>query len=190
MTRISLRAVPFDNPRAQALLAAFYADQLTRYERADPPHEPASDYAPPHGLFLLLGVGDQPAGCGGYRARDAATGEIKRLYVCPQHRGRGYGRRLLAELETTPARWAPTRWSWRQEYTIPRRWPCSSPLATLRSRGMCPAVIPASTELSESPCRFPSDEPAWCRRPRARAGTPAHEQLPVRGGPVRPRTDG
>jgi hypothetical protein len=65
VTRISLRAVPFDNPRAQALLAAFYADQLTRYERADPPHEPASDYAPPHGLFLLLGVGDQPAGCGG-----------------------------------------------------------------------------------------------------------------------------
>lgn len=50
-------------------------------------------------MFLLLYVDDQPVACGGYRAHDPTTGEIKRLYVRPEYRGWGYGRRLLTVLE-------------------------------------------------------------------------------------------
>lgn len=99
MSLISLRTVPFDDPQAQTLVAEFYADQLTRYERADPPDDDPRDYAPPCGIFLLLSVDDQPAGCGGYKTHDTKTGEIKRLYVRPGYRGHGNGRRLLSALE-------------------------------------------------------------------------------------------
>lgn len=99
MSRISLRAVPFDQPDARTLVAEFYVEQLTRYEQADPPDDDPHDYAPPQGLFLLLFIDGRPAGCGGYRVRDAVTGEIKRLYVRPGHRGHGYGRRILTALE-------------------------------------------------------------------------------------------
>ncbi|MGH4021693.1 MAG: GNAT family N-acetyltransferase [Pseudonocardiaceae bacterium] len=99
MSRISLRAVPFDDPDARTLLSELYLDQLTRYARADPPDDDSGDYAPPQGLFLLLYVDDQPAGCGGYRVHDTTRGEIKRFYVRPEHRGRGYGRRILTALE-------------------------------------------------------------------------------------------
>ena len=99
MSRISLRAVPFDAPEARALVTELYADQLTRYDRADSPDDDPGDYAPPQGLFLLLCVDGQLVGCGGYRAHGPATGEIKRLYVRPEHRGHGYGRRLLTALE-------------------------------------------------------------------------------------------
>ncbi|MGH3912560.1 MAG: GNAT family N-acetyltransferase [Pseudonocardiaceae bacterium] len=99
MSRISLRAVAFDNSDARALVTELYADQLTRYDRADPPQDNPGDYAPPHGLFLLLCLDDQPAGCGGYRIHDPTTGEIKRLYVRPEHRGQGHGQRILTALE-------------------------------------------------------------------------------------------
>ncbi|MGH3928566.1 MAG: GNAT family N-acetyltransferase [Pseudonocardiaceae bacterium] len=64
-----------------------------------PPDDDPSDYTPPHGLFLLLCLDNQPAGCGGYRAHGTTTGEIKRLYVRPEYRGRGHGRRILTALE-------------------------------------------------------------------------------------------
>lgn len=99
MSPISLRAVAFDDPHARALVTGLYADQLTRYDRADPPQDDPGDYAPPHGLFLLLFLDDQPAGCGGYRVHNPTTGEIKRLYVRPEYRGHGHGRRILTTLE-------------------------------------------------------------------------------------------
>ena len=76
-----------------------YAEQLTHYERADPPDEGPSDYQAPDGLFVLLLVDGQAVGYGGYRQHDATTGEIKRMYVRPPYRGRGYGRRILQRLE-------------------------------------------------------------------------------------------
>lgn len=43
----------------------------------------------------LATVDDQPAGCVAYQRINDATAEIKRLYVRPDGRGHGFGRRLM-----------------------------------------------------------------------------------------------
>lgn len=55
-------------------------------------------YAPPRGCLLLAGAPGAPVGCVGMRPLDATTCEMKRLYVRPQGRSRGLGRRLCQEV--------------------------------------------------------------------------------------------
>ena len=57
-------------------------------------------FEPPDGIFLVLRDDDERAvACGGIARFDQARGELKRMYVVPELRGRGLGRRLLVELE-------------------------------------------------------------------------------------------
>jgi GNAT superfamily N-acetyltransferase len=52
--------------------------------------------------FFLLRVESEPAGCGGVKICDEAAGEaygeLKRMYVRPKFRGRGYGKLILDHL--------------------------------------------------------------------------------------------
>jgi putative acetyltransferase len=52
-------------------------------------------YAPPGGRLLLALMNGQPAGCVALRLFDQTRGEVKRLYVHPQFRGRGVGKTLM-----------------------------------------------------------------------------------------------
>ena len=53
-------------------------------------------YAPPAGRLLLARLDGRPAGTIALKGHDAATAEIKRLYVRPDCRGHDIGRRLVA----------------------------------------------------------------------------------------------
>jgi GNAT superfamily N-acetyltransferase len=48
---------------------------------------------------IVAYAGDEPVGTGGLRLLGTGVAEIKRMYVVPELRGAGVGRRILAELE-------------------------------------------------------------------------------------------
>ena len=51
-------------------------------------------YGPPCGILLLAEIGDTAAGCAAVRPIKDLTCELKRVYVRPDFRGSGLGRRL------------------------------------------------------------------------------------------------
>lgn len=57
------------------------------------------DFVPPRGCLLLARLHGEPVGCGALRTFGPRVGEIKRMWISPDVRGIGVGRRLLAELE-------------------------------------------------------------------------------------------
>jgi ribosomal protein S18 acetylase RimI-like enzyme len=61
--------------------------------------EAAASYRLPHGLFLLATADDEPVGCGALKFLDESTAELKRMWVSPNCRGLGVGRKLLSRLE-------------------------------------------------------------------------------------------
>jgi len=103
-----LEVVEWDDADAVGLRAAQEAEMATRY--GDDP-APAID---PRSIVVTLvaRLGGAPVGTAAVRdvsgtddrrgrgtTHPAATGEVKRVYVDPGHRGRGVARRLMAELE-------------------------------------------------------------------------------------------
>ncbi len=61
--------------------------------------EPSDDLVPPAGLLLVARDGDAVLGCVGLRLLGNGIGEVVRVFVVPQARGRGLGRRLLDAVE-------------------------------------------------------------------------------------------
>jgi putative acetyltransferase len=62
------------------------------------------EYVPPGGRLLLARVGGRNAGCVALRRIDATSSEMKRLFVRPEFRGLGLGRRLATECIETARR--------------------------------------------------------------------------------------
>jgi GAF domain-containing protein len=96
------REVP-GSPAARQLFARYM--ELVR-DRLGPEFAPtetifASEevFSGPGAAWLVLYEGGRPVGCAGLRMLEPGVAEIKRMFVVETSRGRGHGRRLLAELE-------------------------------------------------------------------------------------------
>ena len=70
---------------------------------------PAGDLGGDRGVFLVACADGEPVGCGAIRRLSPTTAEVKRMFVLPAARGRGLGRRILAELEGWAAATGITR---------------------------------------------------------------------------------
>ncbi|MGH8213333.1 MAG: GNAT family N-acetyltransferase [Rhodanobacteraceae bacterium] len=66
--------------------------------------EGIDEFKPPRGGLLVARLFGKPLGCGALRVLEPGVGEIKRMWISPDARGLGLGRRLLMELERTAKR--------------------------------------------------------------------------------------
>jgi GNAT superfamily N-acetyltransferase len=98
---MALAVARYDDPVTQQLVAQVQQEYLARYGGEDHTPVDPEEFAPPRGVFLVGTVSGVPVACGGWRAYAEAEAEIKRMYVSPEHRGRGLSRVLLDELERT-----------------------------------------------------------------------------------------
>ncbi|HEX8105383.1 MAG TPA: GNAT family N-acetyltransferase [Solirubrobacteraceae bacterium] len=94
------------DPRVEpgaGLLAAMVSEIVGLYGRIEGDarrvEAPPAGVVGPGGAFLAVFDDGAPVACGGVRRLDEEVGEIKRMYVVPAARGRGFGRRLLDALE-------------------------------------------------------------------------------------------
>jgi putative acetyltransferase len=97
---------PFDSADVQALVTAQQAEMLELYEgEADiGPTREAAMFVEPDGVFLVVRQGGRAVACGGICRFDAERAELKRMYVLPEARGQGLGRRVLVDLEAEARR--------------------------------------------------------------------------------------
>jgi GNAT superfamily N-acetyltransferase len=94
-----IRALRYSDPVVRALETELQQEYVERYGgKDDTPVEPG-EFAPPSGQFLVGFVGNEPVATGGFRRHEDGVAEIKRMFVAHDHRGGGYARLLLAELE-------------------------------------------------------------------------------------------
>lgn len=94
-----LEVMAFDHPVSAGLIAEIQQTYVERYGGPDETPVDPAEFAPPTGLFLVGRIGGQPAACGGWRTLAPRLAEIKRMFLVPEHRGRGLSRVLLAALE-------------------------------------------------------------------------------------------
>ena len=95
---MKLTPCDWSDPDAVALRAAQRVDIEARYGTPDSEPGPAPT-ADDITAFFLLRDGDEAVACGGLRALDPSSGEIKRMFVPAEHRGRGFSRIVLNGLE-------------------------------------------------------------------------------------------
>jgi DNA-binding MarR family transcriptional regulator/GNAT superfamily N-acetyltransferase len=91
-------------PGATAALTAYFDELDVRFsngfDRSDAVGDGVSMMKRPSGSFLVAYADEGTiVGCGGVQAHDDSTAEVKRMWIHPEWRGAGLGRRLLAALE-------------------------------------------------------------------------------------------
>jgi len=88
---------------ARFCFRSYFAELDARFEAGFDPGRSISaegdELIEPGGLVLIARLRDEPIGCGALKLHGRDPAEIKRMWVAPEARGLGLGRRLLHELE-------------------------------------------------------------------------------------------
>jgi DNA-binding MarR family transcriptional regulator/ribosomal protein S18 acetylase RimI-like enzyme len=98
--------VATEDPRTAAArycLESYYAELNSRFETGFDPERAisttAEELTEPAGLLLVARLHGEPIGCGALKLQGDVPFYIKRMWVAPEARGLGVGRRILRELE-------------------------------------------------------------------------------------------
>jgi DNA-binding MarR family transcriptional regulator/GNAT superfamily N-acetyltransferase len=101
----SVQMTPIDPEHLDAryCLAEYVSELNRRSTRGFDPSVGATaaphEVRPPAGQFFVAYLHGEPIGCGAVKHHTDAPAEIKRMWIAPQARGLGLGRRLLETLE-------------------------------------------------------------------------------------------
>ena len=98
-----IRVVPYDHHDSRRLVAEVQQEYVVRYGGPDETPVQYAEFSPPQGLFVVLYDHGVPAAMGGWRMTGPGVAELKRMYVVPSHRGRGFARAVLRHLESSAA---------------------------------------------------------------------------------------
>jgi DNA-binding MarR family transcriptional regulator/GNAT superfamily N-acetyltransferase len=100
---VDITPIDPEHPDAQYCLAEYVAELNRRSTRGFDPSVGATalphEVRPPAGQFFVAYLQGEPIGCGAVKHHANAPAEIKRMWIAPQARGLGLGRRLLDTLE-------------------------------------------------------------------------------------------
>jgi DNA-binding MarR family transcriptional regulator/GNAT superfamily N-acetyltransferase len=100
---VEIRPVDPTHPDARQCIRAYVAELDSRSESGYDPDAGVSaephELTPPAGCLLIAYLHAQPVACGAVKHQAGEPSEIKRMWVSPEARGLGIGRRLLGELE-------------------------------------------------------------------------------------------
>ena len=99
--RVDLRRSLLTSPDAVRLISALNAELSAAFPEPGATHFTLASYevADGEGAFLIAYANEVAVGCGAVRRLDAATAELKRMYVASEQRGHGVGRALVVALE-------------------------------------------------------------------------------------------
>jgi len=100
---VEIRTVDPQHPDARRCVAEYVAELNRRSTRGFDPSVGATalphEVRPPAGQFFVAYLHDEAIGCGAVKHHADGPAEIKRMWIAPQMRGLGLGRRLLETLE-------------------------------------------------------------------------------------------
>ena len=104
---VEIDAVDPSHHHAEHCLREYFAELDRRFDVGFDPADslPADpdEMRLPAGLFLVATLRGEPIGCGALKFHANAPTELKRMWVAPNARGLGVGRRLLGQLESQAA---------------------------------------------------------------------------------------
>ena len=96
---MTIVAVPPDSEEAVSLMQALDDDLGCRYPGIEIRGLRPEDVTDHRLVFLVARAEGEGVGCGAVRELQPGIGEVKRMFVKPEWRGRGIARQLLAALE-------------------------------------------------------------------------------------------
>ena len=100
---VEITVEPSESADAQWCLEQYFAELAERFEGGfdvslgNPGG--VADMTPPNGVIVVARLDGEPIGCGVLKQLDAATGEIKRVWVSSSARGMGVATKLMDRLE-------------------------------------------------------------------------------------------